>query len=89
VTLGLLPGKGGVVAQLQYETEDASAWAEMHAKRVLDEIAHQAPRPGHASPDWLKTATVTHDGNTVIVKLAVPPRLLEDLPNASGSDLPL
>jgi hypothetical protein len=89
VTLGLLPGKGGVVAQLQYETEDASAWAEMHAKRVLDEIAHQAPRPGHASPDWLKTATVTHEGNTVIVKLAVPPRLLEDLPNASGSDLPL
>lgn len=89
VTLGLLPGKGGVVAQLQYETEDASAWAEMHAKRVLDEIAHQAPRPGHTSPEWLKTATVTHEGNTVIVKLAVPPRLLEDLPNASGSDLPL
>ena len=89
VTLGLEPGKGGVVAKLQYETEDASAWAEMHAKRVLDEIAHQQPRPGHASPDWLKSATVTHDGNTVIVKLAVPPRLLEDLPNASGSDLPL
>ena len=72
VTLALQPGKGGVVAKLQYETEDASAWAEMHAKRVLDEIAHQPPRAGRSSPEWLKTATVTHDGNTVIVTLARP-----------------
>lgn len=89
VTLALMPGKEGVIVQLQYEAEDASALAEMHTRRVLDEIAHQEPRPGRAPLDWLKTATVTHDGNTVIVKLAIPPRLLEDLPNASGNDLPL
>jgi hypothetical protein len=89
LTLALKPGKGGVVAMLQYEDEDASAWAEMHAKRVLEEIAHQEPRRGAPSLDWLKTAQVGHEGNAVVVKLAIPARLLEDLPNASGSDIPL
>jgi hypothetical protein len=89
VTLALQPGKAGVIVQLQYEADDASALAEMHARRIIDEIAHQEPRPGHASLDWLKTATVGHEGNTVIVKLAIPPRLLEDLPNASAGDLSL
>lgn len=89
VTLALQPGKAGVIVKLQYEAEDASALAEMHARRIIDEIAHQEPRPGHASLDWLKTATVGHEGNTVIVKLAIPPRLLEDLPNASAGDLSL
>ncbi|MDB5220061.1 MAG: hypothetical protein JWO86_7988 [Myxococcaceae bacterium] len=89
VTLALQPGKAGVIVQLQYDGEDASALAEMHTKRILDEIARQPPKPGKASLDWLKTATVTHENNTVIVKLAIPPRLLEDLPNATGSDLSL
>ncbi len=89
VTLALQPGKAGVIVQLQYEAEDASALAEMHARRIIDEIAHQEPRPGRASLDWLKTATVGHEGNTVIVTLAIPPRLLEDLPNASAGDLSL
>ncbi|CAN5738216.1 hypothetical protein BH11MYX4_BH11MYX4_06950 [soil metagenome] len=89
VTLALQPGKAGVIVQLQYDGEDASALAEMHAKRILDEIARQPPKPGKVSLDWLKTATVTHDNNTVIVKLAIPPRLLEDLPNASAGDLSL
>lgn len=89
LTLTLKPGKGGVVAMLQYEDEDASAWAEMHVKRVLEEISHQEPRRGAPSVDWLKTAQVGHDGNAVVVKLAIPARLLEDLPNASGSDIPL
>lgn len=89
VTLGLKPGKAGVVAMLQYEDEDASAWAEMHTKRILEEISHQEPRRGAPSLDWLKTAQVGHEGNTVMVKLAIPARLLEDLPNASGADLSL
>jgi hypothetical protein len=89
VTLALQPGKGGVVARLQYTDEDASAWAEMHVKRVFEEISHQEPRKGTPSLDWLKTAQVGHDGSAVIVKVAVPARLLEELPNASGNDLAL
>jgi len=89
VTLALKPGKGGVVATLQYADEDASAWAEMHTKRIVDEISKQEPRRGAPSLDWLKTAKVGHEGNAVTVQLAIPARLLEDLPNASGGDLAL
>jgi hypothetical protein len=84
LTLALMPGKGGVVATLQYEDEDASAWAEMHVKRVIEELA--AARPNLA---WLKDAKVGHEGNGVLVRVAVPTRLLEDLPKASGGDLSL
>jgi len=94
LTLALKPGKGGVVATLQYEDEDAAAWAEMHVKRVLEELSQSGgplrePRRGGTSLEWLKTAQVGHENNAVIVKLAVPARLLEDLPSASGNDLPL
>ena len=66
------------------EAQDASAWAEMHVKRVTEELA--AARPTLA---WLKDAKVGHEGNAVMVKVAVPARLLEDLPRASSNDLPL
>jgi hypothetical protein len=88
VTVALMPAKGGVVASLQYETEDASAFAEMHARRVIEELARQEPT-AKRSFAWLKDAQVGHDGNTVVVKLPVPARLLEELPNATGGDLPL
>lgn len=84
LTLALMPGKGGVVATLQYEDEDASAWAEMHVKRVIEELA--AARPALA---WLKDAKVGHEGNGVLVRVAVPARLLEDLPRATSGDLSL
>jgi hypothetical protein len=89
VTLALAPGKGGVIAKLQYQDEDASAWAEMHVKRVLEEISHVEPKKGAPSLDWLKTAKADHQGNTVLVTLAIPARLLEDLPNATANDIPL
>ena len=89
LTLALKPGKGGVTAVLQYSDEDASSWAEMHVKRMFEEISHQEPRRGGPSLEWLKTAQISHDGNSVIVKVAIPARLLEDLPNASGNDIPL
>ncbi len=89
LTLALKPGKGGVLATLQYEDEDASAWAEMHVKRVIEEISKQEARPGRPSLDWLRSAQVGHDGAAVTVRLAVPARLLEELPNATGNDLPL
>ncbi|HSO31862.1 MAG TPA: hypothetical protein VLT33_05085, partial [Labilithrix sp.] len=84
LTLALMPGKGGVLATLQYEDEDASAWAEMHVKRVIEELA--AARPALA---WLKDAKVGHEGNGVLVRVAVPARLLEDLPRATSGDLSL
>jgi hypothetical protein len=89
VTLALKPGKGGVVATLQYETEDASAWAEMHVKRVIEELTSGTPARGAPSLEWLKTAKVGHENNNVVVQVAVPARLLEDLPNASAGDLML
>jgi hypothetical protein len=89
VTLALKPGKGGVVATLQYADEDSSAIAELHTKRIFEEIGKQEPRRGAPSLEWLKTAQVGHEGRALVVKLAIPARLLEDLPNASGSDLSL
>lgn len=89
LTVSLKPGKAGVVGMLQYADEDASAFAEMHVKRVFEELSHVEPRRGGASLDWLKTAQVGHDGSAVVVKVAIPTRLLEDLPNATGADLPL
>ena len=90
VTLALKPGKGGVVATLQYADEDASAWAEMHVQAPPRGARRkQEPKRGAPSLDWLKTAQVGREGNAVTVKLAIPARLLEDLPNASGGDLAL
>jgi hypothetical protein len=94
LSLTLMPGKGGVVARLQYEDEDASAWAEMHVKRVLEELSQRESSrgvPGRAGAplDWLRSARVGHEGNTVVVTVAVPARLLEDLPNATAGDLSL
>ncbi len=84
VTLALKPGKGGVVVSLQYEDQDATAYAEMQAKRMIEELSKDEKRFG-----WLKDAKVAYEGNTVVVHLPVPPRLLEELPGASASDMPL
>lgn len=82
-TFALKPGKGGVVLALVYEEAGATAWAEMHAKRIVEELAKDTKNA------WLKEAKVAYEGNTVSVRVAVPPRLLEELPNASGADLGL
>ncbi len=90
-TFTLKPAKGGVVVGLSYEDADATAWAEMQAKRLVDELSKKGGHAGHAGPDlaWLKDAKVAYEGNTVFVRVAVPPRLLEELPRASGKDLGL
>jgi hypothetical protein len=111
LTLALKPGKGGAVVKLQYEDEDATAWAELQTKRLIEDLAaanFQAPpeRPPAAGPRrpttppppppeggrrlaWLKDAKVTREGNAVTVQLPLPPRLLDELPMASGRDFPL
>ncbi|MBX3209239.1 MAG: hypothetical protein KF764_29675 [Labilithrix sp.] len=87
-TFALKPGKGGLVVGLSYPDADATAWAEMHVKRLIDELAKDdvAAGRGGAAPAWLKDARVAYEGNTVVVRVAVPPRLLEELPSASGAD---
>ena len=81
--VSLKPGRGGVVLGLNYEDAAATAWAEMHAKRIVDELSKEARTA------WLKDAKVAYEGNTVFVRVAVPPRLLEELPTASGADFGL
>lgn len=81
-TFALKPGKQGLVIGFEYADADATAWGEMQAKRlVADLVAKDEKRFG-----WLKEAKVAYEENTVFVRVALPPRLLEELPNASGSD---
>ena len=58
----------------------------MHVKRILDQLGGARP-----SLAWLKEAKVARgagsEGSSVTVRVAIPPRLLEDLPKATGSDL--
>lgn len=86
LSFALMPGSGGVVAQLQYDDDDASAWAELHVVRMLEELSREEPRRSEPSRAWLRTAQVGHEGRRVIVRIAVPARLLEDLPSATGRD---
>jgi hypothetical protein len=104
-SLALEPGKSGLAVTLEYDEEDGAAWAEMHAKRIVEELALATkradppprPRPGlPPAPDdgasrfaWLEETTIAREGKAVKVKLALPPRLLEALPNVSPADLPL
>lgn len=83
VTCSLLPAKEGVVIALLYEDVDAAAWAEAESKRVVAELAKPESRA------WLRDAKVAYEGETVFIRVAVPPRLLDELPNASGADFNL
>lgn len=82
-TFSLERGKGGLVVGLRYEDESATAWAEMQAKRLIEDLSKE---PSFA---WLKSAKVAYEGMTVFVRVDVPPRLLEELPNATGETLGL
>ena len=82
-TFMLKPAKAGLVVGLTYEDPDATAWAEMQAKQLIEELSSAPDRA------WLKEAKVAYEDKTVFVRVAVPPRLLEELPNASGADFGL
>jgi hypothetical protein len=103
-TLALRPGKEGLAVDLQYVDEDAAAWAEMQTKRLVDDVARAAAaRPPEAEPDQrrgrsrrgavtlelLKAAKVSRVNHTVTIRMDVPKRLLEALPNAGPGDLSL
>jgi len=95
-SLALLSGKGGLVATLTYQSEADAQRAELHAKRLVSELvrddaasANQA-ETSETRPlpwDWLKSVEIVRESNLVRMRVAVPPRLLEDLPNARGDDL--
>jgi len=82
VTISLEPGKAGVLVRLTYTDQGAVAYAEMQAKQMVTELATDEKRFG-----WLKDAKVAYEGDAVDVRLPVPPRLLSELPNATGGDL--
>lgn len=85
VTFSLKPGKAGLVIGLAYDEADATAYGEMQGKRWVAEMAQKdAQRFG-----WLKDARVQYEGNVVFIRAPVPARLLEELPNAQGSDFGL
>jgi len=82
-TIELQPGSGGVVVGLSYSEADATAYGEMQAKKITADLAKDKDRA------WLKDAKIAYEGNTVFVRVSVPPRLLEELPKTKGSDLGL
>jgi hypothetical protein len=84
VMLSLKPGKSGLLVTLAYDDQEAVAYAEMQAKQMVVELSKDETRFG-----WLKDTTVAYDGNELHVRLPVPTRLLEELPKASGADIPL
>ncbi len=87
LTVRLMPGKAGVVIQLQYEDNDASAWAHMQVLRIVEEYAQADPTEGALSSAWLKSAVIRVDGSSIVARVAVPARLLEDLPDVTFRDL--
>lgn len=84
-TLLLDPARAGVRLVLAYADDDATAYAEMQVKRIADGLAQSNPKRF----GWLAEAKIARGVNAVTVSLPVPPRLLEELPGASPSDLGL
>lgn len=80
-TFELEPGNGGAVIALAYSESAATAYGEMQAKKIAAELAADKDRA------WLKAAKIAYEGDVVYARVALPPRLLDELPNASGSDL--
>jgi hypothetical protein len=84
VTVALRPAKEGVVATLAYQDDDASAWAEAHAKRLVGELARAE---GLGRLDFLKEARIEREGANLVVRVAIPQRLLDELPNVRGEEI--
>ena len=82
-TILLDPARAGVRLVLAYGDDDATAYAEMQVKRIADGLAQSNPKRF----GWLTEAKIARGVNAVTVTLPVPPRLLEELPSASPSDL--
>jgi hypothetical protein len=78
-TMTLRPGKAGLEATFTYTTSSASAAAEEQARAVV--------RDGGLALEWLQSASIVRDDATLVVRLTLPQRLLDELPKATGADL--
>jgi hypothetical protein len=83
VTLALRPGSEGLVVTFQYAEDGAAAIAESLLRQVVDAVGAE----GTEKTKWLGAAKITREAGTVVARLSLPPRLLEDLPTVSASEL--
>jgi hypothetical protein len=83
VTLALRPGNEGLVATFQYSEEGAAAFAEM----TLKDLATAIGRDGSDKIKWLGQTKVDRQASTVVARVALPPRLIADLPAVTGTEL--
>jgi hypothetical protein len=80
-TVSLMPGTGGLVALLAYPDGDAAAHGEQRARDLAAYLAEKDRRLA-----FMKDAVVHYEGSNVTVKVAIPQRLLEELPKTTVSD---
>lgn len=87
LTISLLPGKEGLVARLDYEDDDASAWGEAKIRAIVAELGRAEPDGPGGRLAWLKEARVSREGRAVVLRTSVPQRLLEELPKARSEQI--
>jgi len=84
LTVALRPGKEGLLASFVYSEEGAAAYAET----LLKQITEALDREGSDKTKWLGQTKVERPSNyTVIARVSLPPKLLEELPNVSAAEL--
>jgi hypothetical protein len=82
-TFSLERGKSGLAIGLLYEEATAAKAAAAAAKRIAADLAKEDRLV------WLQDTKVVCEGTTVSIRVGIPSRLLEELPNAKGADLGL
>ncbi len=83
ITVALRPGTEGLVAAFAYEQEDSAAVAET----LLKDVTQALDREGSEKTKWLGQTKVDRRSSTVVAKVTLPNRLLEDLPNVTAAEL--
>jgi hypothetical protein len=76
-TIALRPGKEGMLVTFQYPEDDPAAWAELTLRQVGERLS------GSQKLAWLKTMTVSREGNAVIARVELPASLLAQLPGVA------
>jgi hypothetical protein len=83
LTVTLRPGSEGVVATFAYTEEGAAAFAEA----TLKDLASVMGREGSDKIKWLGQAKIDRQASTVVARVALPARLISELPAVSGAEL--
>ncbi len=70
---------------LTYAEEGAAAWAESTLGQVVEAYGHGSnPRTA-----WIGGAKIDRQGRSITLRVALPPRLLEELPAVDATDIGL